>query len=425
VSGRVATKGDDPMSTTNISSHRGDRWSDESALAVVASRLGLEVGAELLDGGSPARVYRARAADGGEVAVKILVAQPGAVDGHDLGSFLAKRVQIDKIRAEAPQLAQRYLPILDQLDGDGWAAYTTPFFPSVDAAACLRTDRTDSGKGGVALFFAQQSAILRDLLGGYATDSVPVPPGHLADVHIGRFLRRLPTLERALPEAVRADRLVINGVSCDSARTVLRRLLDHGGQRLDRISPARLMFPAHGDANIRNTLIGADPSDFRIIDPRGSTTHWDPVYDLAKTLFSLTVWDPLLRLGPEIRQLSAGDTPQFEIGHRHPFPRGYRCAALGYQSYLDSLPMVNDLFADDRYWQERLLLTHDLHVLAEAPCRLSDRKPKLDLSGRPTPPEELALGHYLWGTLLINDLAARLADPGDLDGHAHLALADP
>jgi len=406
------------MSTTTIPT-------DESALAVVASALDLEVGAELLDGGSPARVYRAHTADGGEVAVKILVTQPGAVDGHDLGSFLAKRVQIDKIRAEAPQLAQRYLPIGHQLDGDGWAAYTTPFFPSVDAAACLRTGPEDgSGEGGVPVFFAQQTAILQDLLaGGYGTDSAPVPPGHLADMHIGRFLRRLPTLQRALPQALRADRLVINGVPCDSAQTVLRRLLDHGRHRLARMSPARLMFPAHGDANIRNTLIGADPSDFRIIDPRGSTAYWDPVYDLAKTLFSLTVWDPLLRLGPDIRQHSDGDTPHYEIGHRHPLPRGYRCAALGYQSYLDSLPMVNDLFVDDPYWQERLLLTHDLHVLAEAPCRLSDRKPKLDLSGRATPPEELALGHYLWGTLLINDLATRLADPGDLDSHAHLSLA--
>jgi len=398
-------------------------WTDESALAKVASKLGLEVGAELVDGGSPARVYRARTADGSEVAVKILVAQPGAVDGHDLGSFLAKRVQIDKIRAEAPQLAPRYLPIRHQLDGDGWAAYTTPFFPSVDAAACLRTS---SAENGVGVFFAQQTAILQDLLvGGYGTDSVPVPPGHLAQVHIGRFLRRLPTLARALPEAVRADQLVINGVPCESAQTVLRRLLDHGGHRLDRMSPARLMFPAHGDANIRNTLIGADPSDFRIIDPRGSTAHWDPVYDLAKTLFSLTVWDPMLRLGPDIRQRSDRNTPHYEIGHRHPFPPGYRSAALGYQSYLGSLPMVADLLADDPYWQERLLLTHDLHVLAEAPCRLSDRKPKLDLSGRAAPPEELALGHYLWGTLLINDLAARLADPADLDGHAHLSLAVP
>ena len=410
------------MSMASITSRPAVGWTDESVLAAVSDHLGLHIGAELLDGGSPARVYVAHTADGAEIAVKILVAASGAVDGHDLGSFLAKRVQIDKIRAEAPQLAQRYLPIRDQLDGDGWAAYTTPFFPSVDAAAALRT----AAQGGVPVFFAQQTAILQDLLvGGYGVASADVPPRHLAEVHIGRFLRRLPTLEAALPAAVRADRLVINGVVCESAQAVLRRILDHSEDRLTRMAPARLMFPAHGDANIRNTLIGADPGDFRIIDPRGSTAPWDPVYDLAKTLFSLTVWDPMLRLGLEISQHGNGGVPHYEITHRHPFYPGYRSAALGYQSYLDSLPMVDELFADDPYWRERLLLTHDLHVLAEAPCRLSDRKPKLDLSGRSSPPEELALGHYLWGTLLINDLATRLARSGDVDSREHLLAGLP
>jgi hypothetical protein len=397
-------------------------WTDESALATVADRLGLEVGAELLDGGSPARVYRARTADGGEVAVKILVATPGAVDGHDLGSFLAKRKQIEKIRAEAPQLAQRYLPITDQLDGEGWATYTTPFFHSVDAAACLRTGDEE----GLTVFFAQQTMILQDLLaGGYRVDSVPTPPGHLAEVHIGRFLRRLPILERALPAAVRVDRLVINDMPCESARIVLRRILDRAEDRLDRMSPARLMFPAHGDANIRNTLIGTGPIDFRIIDPRGSTAPWDPVYDLAKTLFSLTVWDAALRLGLEINQHGTAEPAQYEVVHRHPYYPNYRAAALRYQPYLSSLPIVNELFTNDPYWQERLLLTHDLHVLAEAPCRLSDRKPKPDLSGRKSAPEELALGHYLCGTLLINDLASRLARSDDLDSQAHLAVGLP
>jgi hypothetical protein len=410
------------MSTTSITGRPAGGWTDESALATVADHLGLEVGAELLDGGSPARVYRARTADGGEVAVKILVAAPGAVDGHDLGSFLAKSRQIDKIRAEAPRLAQRYLPITDQLAGEGWAAYTTPFFPSVDAAACLRT----GGEEGLAVFFAQQTAILQDLLGGgYGVDSVATPPGHLAEVHIGRFLRRLPILERALPEAVRADRLVINGVLCESAPIVLRRILDRADDRLARMSPARLMFPAHGDANIRNTLIGTGPANFRIIDPRGSTSPWDPVYDLAKTVFSLTVWDAALRLGLEINQHGTTDPPQYEVVHRHPYYPNYRSAALSYQFYLGSLSMVEELFTDDPYWWERLLLTHDLHVLAEAPCRLSDRKPKPDLSGRMSAPEELALGHYLWGTLLINDLATRLARSDDLDSQTHLAVGLP
>jgi hypothetical protein len=396
----------------------------ESMVAAVAGELGLILGAELLDGGSPARVHRARAADGSEVALKVLIAHPGAIDGHDLGSFRAKQGQIDAIRAKAPRLARRYLPILRQLDGPEWSAYTTPFFPSVDAAACLRTGTI---RDGLAAFFAQQAAIVQELLAnGYATHSVRTPPGHLADVHVGRFLRRLPVLERALPAAVGAQRLVINGVPCASARSVVRRLLHDGSRRLARMSPPRLMFPAHGDANIRNTLVGIDdPSDIRIIDPRGSTEHWDPVYDLAKTVFSLTVWDPMLRLGPEIRMHGGGGTPRYEIGHRHAPYVGYRTAALDYVSWLDSLAVTAELFADDPCWRERLLLAHDLHVLAEAPCRLSDRKPKPDLAGRCSSPEDLALGHYLWGTLLVNDLATRLDEAGEPDPRAHLSVACP
>lgn len=397
---------------------------EESTVAAVARELGVTLGTELLDGGSPARVHRARAADGSEVALKVLVSHPGAIDGHDLGSFRAKQRQIDAIRARAPRLARRYLPVLRQLDGPDWAAYTTPYFPSVDAAACLRTGTTAAG---LAAFFAQQAAIAGELLAnGYATSAVAAPPGHLADVNVSRFLRRLPVLERALPAAVRAERLVINGVPCASARSVVERLLRDESGRLARMSPPRLMFPAHGDANIRNTLVGIDdPADIRIIDPRGSTEPWDPVYDLAKTVFSLTVWDPMLRLGPEIRVHADGGTPRYELGHRHaPYP-GYRAAALDYVSWLDSLAVTAELFAGDPCWRERLLLTHDLHVLAEAPCRLSDRKPKPDLAGRGSAPEDLALGHYLWGTLLINDLARRLDDAGEPDPRAHLSCAFP
>jgi hypothetical protein len=63
-----------------------------------------------------------------------------------------------------------------------------------------------------------------------------------------------------------------------------------------------------------------------------------------------------------------------------------------------------------------------MHVLAEAPCRLSDRKPKWGCDGEPSSPEQLALGFYLMGTLLINELAGQLAAAGDLDGDRHLSL---
>lgn len=71
------------------------------------------------------------------------------------------------------------------------------------------------------------------------------------------------------------------------------------------------------------------------------------------------------------------------------------------------------LLAADPHWRTRLLLTHDMHVLAEAPCRLSDPKPKWDCRGDPSSPQALAIGHYLLGTLLVDDLVDQLAEHGE------------
>lgn len=404
------------MSTVYLTdlSAAGQDWTDERALAWVADRLSLEVLEEILEGGSSARVYKARAGDGGLVAVKVLVEQPGVVDGHDLVSFQSKLTQIEKIRAGAPALGARYLPVLHSVDGGRWAAYTTPFYESEDTAACLREP------GGEEAFFRQYTAIVEDLvLQGYGVDAVPAPPGYLAKVHIGRFLRRYPILERSLPaELVGAAELVVNGRLCQPPRLLLKRLVADGVPWLERMAPARLMFPAHGDANTRNILVRRD-ADFRIIDPRGSTDYWDPVYDLAKTLFSLSVWDPALRLGFAIRRPRPG---QYEVGFRCPPYEGYRAAIDGFLPYLDGLTELAALFEGDPHWLQRLLLTHDLHVLAEAPCRLSDPKPKWDCRGEESSPAALALGHYLLGTLLINDLAEQLAGGGEPDVDRHLRL---
>ncbi|MFE6867222.1 phosphotransferase [Kitasatospora sp. NPDC057692] len=391
-------------------------WTDAAALAAVADTLGLTVGAEILDGGSPARVHRATGPAGEELVVKVLVPAPGAVDGHDLASFRQKLRQIDLLRTVAPRLAAHYLPVLHVLDGDGWAACTTPFYDSVDLAAPLR-----ESPQGTREFFRRYPAVLQALvLDGYAARSHPAPAAHLADVVVGRFLRRLPLLARALPaELMAAERLTVNGVQCRAPHLVLERL----ARRLARLAPARLMAPAHGDANTRNVLLSTGPgtaaADFRLIDPRGSVEPWDPVYDLAKTLFSLSVWDPALRTGFTVRRSARHG---YRVGFRQPVFPGYRAAIHAFLPHLAAHGGLAGLFREDPLWWERLLLTHDLHVLAEAPCRLSDRKPKPDLRGGNSTPAELALGHYLLGTLLINDLAAQLARPTGVDPTAHLAL---
>lgn len=387
---------------------------EPAALATVAAHLRLTVGAEILDGGSAARVYRAHDEDGDPLAVKVLVTRPGLVDGHDIGSFLAKLTQLAWIRAGEPALAARYLPVRHAVHGAGWAAYTTPFYESVDSAAPLREP-----DGGPA-FFAQHRRLVADLIvHGYGQAVAPAAPDYLATVVAGRLPRRLPLLERGLPaDLLRADQLIINGTPCVSPLRLLDEIIAAPPAWWNGLAPPRLMFPAHGDANTRNVLVGED--GFRIIDPRGSTAYADPVYDLAKTLFSLTVWDPALRLGCRCRR--ADDrADRWEVGFRSPAYPGYRLAAHGFLAHLDGLAGLTGLLSRDPHWRERLLLTHALHVLSEAACRLSDSKIRHDPDGTECTPADLALAHYLFGTLLLNDLVRQLAAGGpDVDRHLGL-----
>ncbi|HEV7806421.1 MAG TPA: hypothetical protein VGO80_11415 [Solirubrobacteraceae bacterium] len=397
------------------------RWTDASALAHVARELELDVLEENLDGGSSARLFRARDGAGDDVAIKLLVEQPGVVDGHDLGSFAGKIEQMQRVRARAPGLAACYVPVLESLAGEGWAAYTMPWFESVDIAAILRGDG-----GGDDAFFGQYTAIVDDVfVGGYGAAASPTPVDHLATVNVGRFLRRFAMLERALPDdVIGRDELVVNGRPCRSARILLARLAGGDGPTIAHMAPPKLMFCAHGDANTRNMLVGpaADGAvDIRIIDPRGSCDPWDPIYDLAKALFSLSVWDPALRLGFTVQPDPSRDG-SWDVGFRCRNYAGYRSAIHRFLPFLERHQGLADLLADDEHWRQRLLLTHDMHVLAEAPCRLSDPKPKSDHFGEPSRPAQLALGFYLLGTLLVNDLVEQLATDGEIDADRHLGL---
>jgi hypothetical protein len=399
---------------------------DEAVLAYVAQRLELDVLEENLDGGSSARLFRASGGDATDVAIKLLVEQPGVVDGHDLASFTGKIAQIERIRERAPMLAARYVPVSERLEGDGWAAYTMPWYESEDVAASLRDDDDDAGGAGLATFHEHYDAILDDLfVGGYGAATAPAPSDHLASVNIGRFLRRFAMLERALPADVAGrDELIVNGRPCRSARLLLERLAAGDGPEIEHMAPPALMLCAHGDANTRNLLVGRPVDgavDFKVIDPRGSCDAWDPVYDLAKALFSLSVWDPALRLGFSVRR-DRSRAGSFEVGFRRGTYAGYRAAIDGFPAFLSRHDGLGALLAGDEHWRQRLLLTHDMHVLAEAPCRLSDPKPKLDCLGEPSTPEHLALGFLLLGTLLVNDLVEQLVRYGEIDAASHLGL---
>jgi len=367
---------------------------------------------ELTEGGSPARLVKMRTPSGMTV-LKLLVDLPGAVDGHDLASFRIKIDQISKIRHEIPELGEVYTELCDQFHGPNWSAYTMPFYANQDIVASLRAEDQASEQ-----FWADIELVLTDLISlGYLRADAPAPPGHIAAVHVDRLVRRFWLLRKYLPAALtESEMLTVNGVRCRNPLRLALVLRDSG--LTARIDPARLYYPVHGDLNTRNILMTG--GGYRIIDPRGTTDYWDPAYDMAKVLFSLTVWDAGLRRGFDID--SSGE---WRVGIRGGPYRGYREAANSLLGRLRTMDAFAELTAKDPGWESRYLLSHAFHLLAEAACRLSDIKKRAsETDAHQISPIELAMGHYLFGVLFLEDAARQLEKEGTIDHGSALGLVD-
>jgi len=376
---------------------------EEELLADLMLGVGGSEPVELTEGGSPARLVQMQT-PGGAIVLKLLVDLPGAVDGHDLASFRVKIDQIAKIRHEIPELGEVYTELHDQFHGPNWSAYTMPFYANQDIAASLRDQGQSPGQ-----FWADIERVLTDLIQvGYLRADAPAPPGHIAAVHVDRLARRFWLLQKYLPaDLTESGMLTVNGMRCRNPLSLALALRDSG--LTAPIDAARLYYPVHGDLNTRNILMTA--SGYRVIDPRGTIDYWDPAYDLAKLLFSLTVWDGGLRRGFDID--SGGEWRVSIHGGSYD---GYREAAAGLLGRLQAMDSFAELTAKDPGWESRYLLSHAFHLLAEAACRLSDIKKRAsEMDAHQISPIELATGHYLFGVLFLEHAARQLESEGTID----------
>jgi hypothetical protein len=384
---------------------------ERTVLEELARRLEASDAVELTEGGSPARLVKMRTGSGAFIVLKLLVDRPGVVDGHDLASFRQKICQIKKVRQEVPGLDRIYGELNQEFHGANWSAYTMPFYSGDHLGAALRTDA-----GALPRFWDDLRRIVSEVSTlGYMRSSCRPPPGYISLVHVQRIARRHGILQKSLPDGL-ADvkRMIINGVSCRNPLENARRLVDSGIIR--RIDPVRLYYPVHGDLNIRNILVGR--GGYRLIDPRGTIDHWDPAYDISKMLFSFTVWDGALRSGFDITR---GD--EWLVNIRGGIPPGYRAAARCLMSQLRRFSAFAELTEGDEGWDDRYLVGHAFHLLAEAACRLSDlKRRRTEAASEPISTIELSAGHYLFGALLLEDAVRQLEADGHIDAVKHFEL---
>jgi aminoglycoside phosphotransferase (APT) family kinase protein len=238
-------------------------------------------------GGSSAQLVRMQCRQGPSVVVKFQAREATLVDGHEIAALRRKVHQLRMIRRRLPALAPYCVDVLDEFEQPGAYAMVMPYCDGETLTERLRAGAADG-----------ESAIRRllDVLiqHGYSTQTFTPEPHHFESVHIDRVRRRLGVVMRRIPAVVaRFRRFEINGQRTAHATELLRQL-ESSPELLERLAPAALALPVHGDAVLSN-FIWRGPSDggpeFTAIDPRGTLDAWDPMYDLAKVFFSLSVYD--------------------------------------------------------------------------------------------------------------------------------------
>lgn len=321
------------------------------------------------NGGSSADVWRVHTEQGRPLVVKTLTDRDGLVDGHDLATFIRKPRQIAAVHRDLPGLSPYYTRVIGSWQGPGWAAFAMPHHHGRAVMSVLDGLRPD-----VDGFLADLSEVIRVLTErGYARQSWPAAPDHFMTTHLARVRRRLPMVQRHLPAELLADQpIVVNGRRC---RPLPRLLAEISADEalLARLRPGRLAFPVHGDLHLGNVLLrrgGADPQ-FTVLDPRGVLTPWDPVYDFAKSLFSLSIFERAITAGLRIEHAnrSGGYTVSLTDDRD-----SYLTAAGRFVPTLAELPYFQHLDEVDPHWRTRLRFAHACHCVAESACRLSDRK---------------------------------------------------
>jgi hypothetical protein len=382
---------------------------------LVRDELGVRAACRLQGGGTPARVLLCEDGGGGRVVVKVLRAGAGRVDGHDLGSFMGKPRQIAAVHRDLPGLSPHYVPLIGAWQGPGWGAYAMPWVDGDPPVALL------TGNGAAVGEFSRTVRLVFEVLGeyGYAASRSRAPAGYGQAAYPGRVSRRLPLLAQHLDAALTSGgTLRVNGRTIAPVRELLARA-QRPGVRL-ALQPAALWYPVHGDLNLGNLLIrpyrpGQEPG-FTVIDPRGITSHFDPVYDAAKALFSLTLFDAAVAGGFAIRQ---DPGREYTVRLREPAP-ALAEAALELPGLVASTGFFRELDRTDPLWRGRLLYAHAFHALAESACRLSDQTHRQlpgGASGQAAR-RELATGLYLSGLLLLDSLLSGPPDPQNhLDAH--------
>jgi len=202
--------------------------------------------------------------------------------------------------------------------------------------------------------------------------------------YLERALDRLQPIKNLIKVK---DTIVINGKELLAPHSILTDLLENKKLR-PFITPQVKGFCFHGDMTLLNTVFIKDTKEIRLIDPRGYTGEWDPLYDFAKFKLSLDGFGEFIfGKKPIIKKQTDGFSINFSQ-----IPKNASYLNDKFFSILENnAKFAEKIITREPYWKDRIKLGAATHFLADIPFRLYTD------SGKWT-----ALASYLLGTYYLN-----------------------
>jgi len=162
------------------------------------------------------------------------------------------------------------------------------------------------------------------------------------------------------------DTIMVNGKELVTPHIILNDLLENQALR-KFITPQLQGFCFHGDMTLLNTVYLKDTNQIRLIDPRGYTGKWDPLYDFGKLKMTLDGFGEFI-VGK--KQIVSKTKQGYKIDFDQ-IPHTSKYLGDNLFTMLESNKKFNEeIISHEPYWQHRITLAAATHFLADIPFRL-------------------------------------------------------
>ena len=338
-----------------------------------------------LKGGSAAYIYVVADKTGHKTVRKVAVRD--GVEGNGLAKIIHEIDYYKHIEAHHPKLARIYPRLLETEIGSDYSSETIEYLDGENYYAALREAEQPLD------LFRESLQKFVDALCSCASETLAPEPDPETSLDVYYIERALTRLEPIYPLIGKEDRLRINGRDFLSAHVILGDLLTNAPLRnllLPRLKSACL----HGDLTLLNTVLLRESNEIRMIDPRGFTGDWDPLYDFGKLKFSLSGFGEfILKPTPVVTKVEQGFEMELSL-----LPAQARAINDDFLDLVGECAGFKALIAEaEPHWRYRILLAEATHYLADIPFRLyTDETPFATIS------------NYVLGTYYLNQLYEEL-----------------